>query len=63
MTNRSADAVIIGSGLNSLVCAYSLVQNGWSVISRVQPPVDEPATQSVFGLMRSGLAHQSFLGP
>ena len=31
MTRRSADAVIIGSGLNSLVCAYCLVQNGWSV--------------------------------
>ena len=32
MIKKSADAIIIGSGINSLVCAYSLAAKGWSVI-------------------------------
>ena len=56
MTNRSADAVIIGSGLNSLVCAYSLVQNGWSVIILEQADTAGGAVKTK-GLTVDGFAH------
>lgn len=56
MTNRSADAVIIGSGLNSLVCAYSLVQNGWSVIILEQADTAGGAVKTK-GLTVEGFAH------
>lgn len=32
LAQLSADAIIIGSGINSLVCAHLLVKRGWSVI-------------------------------
>lgn len=32
LAQLSADAVIIGSGINSLVCAHHLAKRGWSVI-------------------------------
>lgn len=47
MTQLSADAVIIGSGINSLVCAHHLAKRGWSVI--VLEQADEPG-----GAVRTG---------
>lgn len=32
LSQLSADAVIVGSGINSLVCAHHLAKRGWSVI-------------------------------
>ena len=47
LAQLSADAVIIGSGVNSLVCAHHLAKRGWSVI--VLEQADEPG-----GAVRSG---------
>ncbi len=47
LTQLSADAVIIGSGINSLVCAHHLAKRGWSVI--VLEQADEPG-----GAVRTG---------
>ncbi|WP_245514012.1 phytoene desaturase family protein [Antarcticimicrobium luteum] len=47
MAQLSADAVIIGSGINSLVCAHHLARRGWSVI--VLEQADEPG-----GAVRTG---------
>ena len=47
LSQLSADAVIIGSGVNSLVCAHHLCKRGWSVI--VLEQADEPG-----GAVRTG---------
>lgn len=52
----SADAVIIGSGVNSLVCAHHLAKRGWSVI--VLEQADEPGgAVRTGGYTSAGFAH------
>ena len=38
LAQQSADAVIVGAGINSLVCAHHLACRGWSVIVLEQAP-------------------------
>ena len=47
MKQASADAVIVGSGINSLVCAHHLARRGWSVL--VLEQADTPG-----GAVRTG---------
>ncbi|MDG2404473.1 MAG: NAD(P)-binding protein [Paracoccaceae bacterium] len=56
MTYKSADAVIIGSGLNSLDCAYALAQNAWSVIVLEQAATVGGAVKTQ-ALTLDGFAH------
>jgi phytoene dehydrogenase-like protein len=56
MANKSADAVMIGSGLNSLVCAHALVKDGWSVIVLEQAATVGGAVKTQ-ALTLDGFAH------
>ena len=56
MVIKSADAIIIGSGINSLVCAYALVSDGWSVIVLEQAKTAGGAMKTQ-ALTLDGFAH------
>ncbi|MDK3017274.1 phytoene desaturase family protein [Pseudodonghicola flavimaris] len=46
MGQKTADAIVIGAGINSLVCAHHLVSNGWSVIVLEQADVPGGAVRT-----------------
>jgi phytoene dehydrogenase-like protein len=56
MIRKPADAIIIGSGINSLVCAYALATKGWSVIVLEQATTAGGAIKTQ-GLTLDGFSH------
>lgn len=46
MAQQSADAIIVGAGINSLVCAHHLARRGWSVIVLEQADVPGGAVRT-----------------